>query len=55
MEVRELFLVQKICMNREKRLEEKYIRLRDSSCISGSLILSAVEVNEQRSGDFKCR
>lgn len=55
MEVRELFLVQRICMTMEKRLEEKYIRLRDSTCISGLLMLSAVEVNEQRSGDFKRR
>lgn len=53
MDVKGLFLVQRICMTMHRRLDEKHIRLQDSSCVSGSLMLSAVEVNEQRSRDFK--
>ena len=48
MEVRELFLVQRICMAIERRLEEKHIRFRGSSHVSVSLMRSAFEVNEQR-------
>lgn len=48
MEVRELFLVQRVCMTIERRLEEKHIRFRGSSYVSGSLMLSAFEVSEQR-------